>query len=357
MTKPTAPMLISFIDVDFHEIDKNEASYAFKQYAMAMEVDIEWYSPYRLIIPQDIQGNFETKTAESSKQEQRERTALSATYFNIQEIPPSPSEHLVDSESSGTASRPAIIIPSKESNGRPVKPTIRLAPASRDSPSLAQSPKIPRGGDGIRQNQSPPTDFLNLLQNPTALQDILKSIGTVQAIPPSNIDGAISRPSPVAVEAAPFRRQSNTPSPPPLSYPSRPGPFMQPLPPGMPPMLVPGMHQPHGFPPVPPPMSMPMGRHPNPNSMMPPIPNMHSGMLGGFPPMPNLPAGVPPLFFPPPSYPAASPSSSSHPPMPVPPLRPINNAKRKTLPCKYYRPGRVGSCRNGDACPFIHSDN
>ena len=74
-----------------HDMEKNEASFAFKQMALVMEAEVEWREPRKLQV--DASTGFQPgeQSVEKEIQDARELKALSAVYFNRDDIPPSPS--------------------------------------------------------------------------------------------------------------------------------------------------------------------------------------------------------------------------------------------------------------------------
>jgi hypothetical protein len=83
--------------LDYHHADRQEASYAFQQSKLEMmEPEIPW--PFFLTdleIPADIQRSHGEESVEASRQEQRERRTVSANYFSVEHVPPSPAEDQV----------------------------------------------------------------------------------------------------------------------------------------------------------------------------------------------------------------------------------------------------------------------
>lgn len=235
--------------VDLHQMDRNEASFAFKQMARIMDAEIDWKPPNRLQIGVEERGKEST---EKETQSARERTALSVLYFSLDDIPPSPSEAILAEELPASAIN-VKRIPLRDIDGRVTTVVRHVQPPQIASPVVAVN-----------------TDLLSsLLKDPSAFQDLLKNV------PPATNKGAI----------------------PPQRTPTPPLPMM--MPPGMRP---PGKMAPRSIPPE----TIPLGRMPPrampPGMMMPPMP----GILGmpGMPGMPPPPFGMPmPLMsFPPPPF-------------------------------------------------------
>lgn len=78
---------------DYHHADKQEASYAFNRLRIEMEAEIEWQTPVDITITdENIAPAMGEESEERQVQEQRERQAVSAVYFSMEHVPPSPAE-------------------------------------------------------------------------------------------------------------------------------------------------------------------------------------------------------------------------------------------------------------------------
>lgn len=287
---------------DIHELDRNEASYAFRQMALAMEAECEWRQPSPL-----GEASASVRGAASSErkiQEERERTALSAVYFSLEDVPSSPSESLLTREDVGGPPNGDHLtkrIPLRDVDGRV---TMVLRTVSSPSPAIKPSPPA-----APVQNAIPPADLLNLLSNPIALQDILKNVAPPATLPAPPPARSFPAAAPYPSHAPPPRPP---PPPPPMhSLPGRPFPPMPPLPPGF---IPPGMpHPPFAF---------------------------------GMPPPPPMGAYPPPFAFRP--LPPSQPQPAAQ--------RPTTHHPQKRHSCKFYRAGKPNSCKFGTSCQFLHSD-
>lgn len=328
---------------DWHGMDRNEASFAFKQAALIMEPEGDWVTPKAL--PEKLRVARGQHSTEQETQDRRERVALSAVYFTEQDIPPSPSESLVVDQAltSPSDAAPPRRIPLRDSEGRIVPLVRHVNPAEartrgRDRPMRHEPPTPPQPGMGGAQRSAVPAaasgggDLLaSLLGDPNALQDLLKNVSSVAAgagsspslrtMPPPSLPFA----PPAAGSVGPLDSSTRPPIPPPRPPFGAPLPFPPPFP-----MVPPHML---GFPPMMPPPSM-MG-FPFP----PPLPPPPRGGTFGHAIPPAHPPAHPPLH------------RSQPPPHHHQPRRNPSN------PCKYYRKGRPNSCLNGTACQFYHADH
>lgn len=316
-------------------LEKNEASFAFKQMALVMEPECEWRSPR--LLPSQLQMERGGESGEKEVQIQRERTALSAVYFRLEDVPPSPSEQNVDRPLGHQCPAP-LNIPLKDVEGR-MKPVVRYA----STPAAETKHAV---------NNSNNNDILgSLLSNPNALQDLLKSV------PLTGKPSSLSSPS---LERPPLSSSSSLP---PSSH------FRPPFIPGMP-MGMPSL--PMGFPPMShqgsrrmpsssssssaqePSLGPPKGIMHPPPPLPPHIPTQPP--IHAMPPMmppPGMIPGMPPFPFPmsfPPPLPSTAPHQHHH-------HRPTSSSHhQKTKLCRFYRKGQPNSCRFGSACQFLHSD-
>ncbi|PJF18085.1 hypothetical protein PSACC_02109 [Paramicrosporidium saccamoebae] len=148
----------TLIDGDLHEMNRNEGSYAFKQMALAMEPECDWKAPPKLHLSPELIARDGPKSLEKDAQELREKTALSAVYFKPEDVPPSPSENMVDAGDM-TPGHQSKKIPLKDVDGR-VTSVIRFV----TKPA------------GVEPSGTGPDILKTLLKDPSALQDLLKNV-------------------------------------------------------------------------------------------------------------------------------------------------------------------------------------
>lgn len=407
--RPSPTYHVPPLDANAHEMERNEASFAFQQMALVMEAEGEWAVPKPLSSTAATTTSVTCVSAEREAQEAREQRALSAVYFSLEDIPPSPAEPVAvetppeqrpSFESAGLMPKK---IPLKDVEGK-VNMIVRYVERSRPNqtsmlssslssppvgslPLPSLPPTLPASSSSL--SSLPPAggmDLLgSLLADPNALQNILKSVNAASSAAPM---GAAARPSSSGagtlhsstISAAPQSRSAaplpstqgggdgatarpslplppttspSTLRPPPSLPPSTSSPFadMMPPMPGMPhpPMAAnrPIMMPPAPFLFPPPPMRQAVGFPPHHH---PPLPPHMRPPPGIFPPLPShqMMMGMPmppPGAFIPPQ--PAAPGTSTGACLP---------SSNRSL-CKYYRKGRPGSCRNGSKCQFYHAEH
>jgi hypothetical protein len=192
-------------------MNRNEGSYAFKQMALTMEPECDWKCPPKLHLPSEVMVGDGPKSLEKGVQELREKTALSAVYFKSEDVPPSPSESIVDAKDT-TPGHQIKRISLKDVDGR-VTSVIRFV----TKPAEATPPGV--GPDILK----------TLLKDPSALQDLLKNV------PPTTKSPKMTTYPPMFPPTSKSPKMSTHPPmfpPPPLMG-------MPPLPFGMPPMGFP----------------------------------------------------------------------------------------------------------------------
>lgn len=371
-----------YLDSNFHELDKNEASFAFRKFSMAMEPEIDWYPPKELSMSETMQEQANlvgSHSEEKQAQEIRERTALSAVYYNEKDIPESPNEQLPLLEASNKL--PTTVptsIPLHDPEGQVTKVGRYIY-----SPPISP-PSLPATMTSGKDNTDSTLNILSSLFNdPIALQNLLKGINTATTVNSTPTNTNIGNASLFTSSTA------HSLTHPPVTMPNL---VIQPQSGG-------GAHSipPHLPPPPPPPppgihpVSLQLGR-PNIASQSMPMSHtsfgMNSQLSGQFPsgmmfpppppgvrppPSPMSFPGVPFSGMPPPMMPSSVksfPQSLSPPGMGRPsqpyqqgfiPLSasqqaPSHDHGTKRMRCRHYKKGRPNSCRYGANCQFIHED-
>lgn len=279
---------------DYHHADKQEASYAFQQLALEMEPEIEWRRPLDIIVKDEsVAPARGEESTEREAQAQRERQTVSAVYFSVDHVPPTPSE--TDPglfTGPDHYQRPPIHIPELNSKVQ------------------VQQIIIPDPNAPARVDPNVLSAFFNsnLLNMPRQ---------SVVSPPP------VMPPLPVGIPQLPRH---------PLGMPFPPFPGMRPP---MPPMSFPPSAQGGMFPPFPPGMM---------HSAPPPFPFPLPGA-------PRPPMATPPMF--PPPFPGLHHATPQNRPAL---FDKSSNPRLQTKPCKFYKPGQPGSCRFASSCLFLHQD-
>lgn len=283
-----------------HEMEKNEASFAFKQMALVMEAESDWSLPKFLDIPKDLRFEHGVNSVEKQVQEARELKALSAVYFSLDDVPPSPTECLPEQQTEENTKR----IPLRDAEGK--IPTITRYVNSPPNHSQHHyhhlSPLQQQSGASSADSL-----LCSLLQDPNALQTLLKNVPP-PSLAPSHSHNRQEVPYPPSSASSARRTATNLPvyNPTPRLSHMHPMPFIPPAP-----------------------MAIPMG-FPPPVSHNIPVPGSY----------PNV--------HPPQQHHSQINTQGSLPPN-------VRHPKYRTVPCKYYRLGDPNSCRYGDTCQFYHA--